>query len=469
MYGQNCSLQGDSKDLKHGQVVVVMVPFPAYGHMNQLLHLSHLITSFQIEVHCVGFTFHNDQAKLRVSNAETIHFHDFQIPLFRKNPPNPDTSIHFPPHFKQISDSVSYLRRPVFRLLLELSTKFRRIIVIHDNLMASVVRDVKLVSKAESYTFLSVSAFTIFFSKWESIIEKPFQLDPDVPTCIPAREGCFTPEFEEFIIRQHKLLEFESGRLFNTSRLIEGRYIELLAKLSTSANKKLFAIGPFNPVELKGTNKGTRHRCLEWLDRQENNSVIYVSFGTVTSMKDDQIRELTTGLERSGLKFIWVLRNPDNGNFSREHKSRSALLPKGYEKRVQNRGMVEREWAPQLEILEHPATGGFISHCGWSSSMESITMGVPIIAWPMHSDQPKNSILVTEVLRIGILIRNWEKRADLVTSDSIENAIRRLMLSEDGQEMRKRAVDLGSDVRGSVSNGGVSRLELESFIAHITR
>ncbi|KAK9671096.1 hypothetical protein RND81_12G006700 [Saponaria officinalis] len=368
-----------------------------------------------------------------------------------------------------MSDSLSHLRQPVFRLLQELSTKFRKIIVIHDNLMASVVQDVKLVSNAESYTFLSVSAFTIFFSKWESITEKPFQLDPDVPICIPSREGCFTPEFEEFIISQHKLLEFESGRLFNTCRLIEGRYIELLAKLSTNARKRIFAIGPFNPVEVKGTSRGNRHRCLEWLDKQEKDSVIYVSFGTVTSMKDDQIRELAIGLERSGLSFIWVLRNPDNGDFCAEHKSRSALLPNGYEERMQNRGMVVREWAPQLEILEHPATGGFISHCGWSSCMESITMGVPIVAWPMHSDQPKNSILVTEVLRIGILVRNWAKRADIVTSDSVENAIRRLMVSKDGQEMRKRAVDLGDVVRGSVSKGGVSRLELESFIAHITR
>lgn len=95
--------------------------------------------------------------------------------------------------------------------------------------MASVVQDVNLIPNAESYTFLSVSAFTVFFNKWESITDKPFELASDIPRYILSGERCFTPEFEKIIIHQHKLLKFESGRLFNTSRLIEGRYMEFLA------------------------------------------------------------------------------------------------------------------------------------------------------------------------------------------------------------------------------------------------
>uniref|UniRef100_A0A803MAF1 Glycosyltransferase n=1 Tax=Chenopodium quinoa TaxID=63459 RepID=A0A803MAF1_CHEQI len=451
-----------------------MVPFPAHGHINQLLHLSRLIASYGIPVHFAGSTVHNRQAKLRVhgwdlESSGNIYFHDFQLPTLCSFSPNTNAWIKFPEHLQPLSDASSHLRQPVFQLLQELSSNFRRIVIINDNLMASVVQDVKLIPNAESYTFLSVSAFIIFFNKWESIIEKRFELDSDVPRYIPSREGSFTPEFEKFIINQHKLLEFESGRLFNTCRLIEGRYMELLSKLSTNVNKKLFSIGPFNPVEAKGKTNTYSPGCLEWLDKQEIESVVYVSFGTVTSTDDEQVKELAIGLERSGQKFIWVLRDADKGDLFEEDEAKTLQLPEGYEERVIDRGIIVRGWAPQLEILAHPATGGFLSHCGWNSCLESITMGVPIVAWPMHSDQPKNSILITQVLRIGLLIRAWEHRAELVTSTAVENTVRKLMKSEEGKVMRERAAELGRAVRASVADDGSSHLEMDSFIAHISR
>lgn len=110
-----------------------------------------------------------------------------------------------------------------------------------------------------------------------------------------------------------------------------------------------------------------------------------------------------------------------------------------------------------------------MSHCGWNSCIESISMGVPVVAWPMHSDQPRNATLLTEVLRIGLLIKDCVHLAELVTSDTIEDAVRRLMTSQEGEEMKKKAAKLGEAVRASVAEGGASRLEMDSFIAHITR
>ncbi|CAH1418421.1 unnamed protein product [Lactuca virosa] len=207
---------------------------------------------------------------------------------------------------------------------------------------------------------------------------------------------------------------------------------------------------------------------LEWLDKQAQDSVIYVSFGTTTSLSDDEIRELANGLEKSKQKFIWVIRDADKGDIF-NGEVRRVELPKGFEERLQEKGLVVREWAPQLEILSHPSTGGFMSHCGWNSSMESITMGVPMATWPMHSDQPRNAVLVTEVLKTGISVRDWELRGELVTSSTIETSIRKLMASDEGDAIRKRAAKLGDDVRRSVEKGGVTRMEIDSFIAHITR
>ena len=208
---------------------------------------------------------------------------------------------------------------------------------------------------------------------------------------------------------------------------------------------------------------------MKWLDQQENDSVIYISFGSSTSLKDEQIRELAIGLEKSEQKFLWVLRNCNTADVLTQIESKTPQLPEEYEERMKNRGIIVRDWAPQLEILGHPSVGGFMSHCGWNSCIEGISMGVGIVAWPMHSDQPRNAVLITEVLRIGTLIRDWDQRDELVTSCMIEKAVKMLMDTEKGEMMRKRAVELGNDVRRSVDEDGVAYSEMKSFIDHITR
>ncbi|KAL0334316.1 UNVERIFIED_CONTAM: Zeatin O-glucosyltransferase [Sesamum angustifolium] len=110
-----------------------------------------------------------------------------------------------------------------------------------------------------------------------------------------------------------------------------------------------------------------------------------------------------------------------------------------------------------------------MSHCGWNSCIESISMGVPIATWPMHSDQPINAVFVTKVLRIGVEVKDWARRDEVVPSSTVENALRRLMASDEGDEMRKRAQELGAAVRNSVMEGGSSSKEMDSFITHITR
>ncbi|KMT15063.1 hypothetical protein BVRB_3g061850 [Beta vulgaris subsp. vulgaris] len=456
-----------------------MVPLPAQGHLNQLLHLSHLITSYGIPVHYAGSTTHNRQAKLRLHGWDSqslakIHFHDFQLPPYHSPPPSIDTSVPFPNHLTALFQASStHLREPVSQLLHQLSQNFSRVVVIHDIIMAYVIQDVKLIPNAKVFTFVPTSAFTMFADTWESIPEevKPFQLDSkDIPENIPTGEGCATKEMVEFAINQVQCLGFESGWIYNTSRAIDGRYVTLLEKLSSTKSRiKHFALGPFHPVHIKNENGENRHQCLKWLDEQEKGSVIYVSFGSTTSLTDDQIEELANGLETSKVKFIWVLRSADRTNiFEEADKFRKAQLPEGYEDRVRDRGMVVRDWAPQLEILAHPSTGGFMSHCGWNSCMESLSMGVPIAAWPMHSDQPRNAALLSEVLRVGILVRDWAHRGEIVKSSTIENVVKTLMASEEGKEMMKRAAELGESVRGSVAEGGVCCLERDSFIAHMS-
>ncbi|KAG8367884.1 hypothetical protein BUALT_Bualt16G0119000 [Buddleja alternifolia] len=200
---------------------------------------------------------------------------------------------------------------------------------------------------------------------------------------------------------------FFSGDIYNLSREIEGLYLNLLKKEKSTGAAKAWALGPFNPIS-KPESKIVRHECLDWLDKQEPGSVIFVSFGTTSSLLDEQVKEIAIGLESSGQKFIWVLRDADKGNIF-EGEARKPELPIGFEERVREKGIVVRDWAPELEILGHLA----------------------IATWSMHSDQPRNAVLVTKVLKTGVEVREWELRDELVSSMKIEKVVRMLMDSKE--------------------------------------
>lgn len=336
--------------------------------------------------------------------------------------------------------ATSHLRFPISSLLRELSRNYRRVIVIFDSLIAWVLQDAPSIPNVECYSFRSISAFSIY--SWD--------------------KSAVTPEFTEYCRVQFEFRELvNSGDLLNSCYEIEGNYLDFLAKLKGPDHKQ-WPIGPLNPV--KPFDKRKTHECINWLDKQEPNSVLFVSFGTTTTLTDEEINELAIGLEKSDQKFIWVLREADKGDiFTGEN--RKVGLPEGYEERVKSRGVIVRDWAPQLEILGHVSTGGFMSHCGWNSCMESISMGVPMIAWPMHSDQPRNAFLVTQELKIGVELRDWAMRDELVSSVAVEECVKRLMDSAEGDKMRQRAMELSK----SVVDGGGSSREMDSFIAHITR
>ncbi|KAF3634513.1 Zeatin O-glucosyltransferase [Capsicum annuum] len=143
-------------------------------------------------------------------------------------------------------------------------------------------------------------------------------------------------------------------------------------------------------------------------------------------------------------------------------------IPEGFEERVEGRGMMVN-WAPQLEILRHSSTGVFLSHCERNSCIESISMGVPLATWPISYDQPSKAIYVTKLLKIGIPVRSWAQREELITASTIEKAVKTLMGMAEGEKMRQRAVELRKMIKSSVSHGGPARKEMESFTSNIIK
>ncbi|WOH06469.1 hypothetical protein DCAR_0625897 [Daucus carota subsp. sativus] len=464
----NHQSNGESKS----PIVVVMVPFPAQSHLNQLLHLSRLISPYNIPIHYVSTPSHIRQAKSRLQNwnlnsANDFHIHEFAIPSFEALPPNPNDPTKFPTHLLPMFHASRHLQEPVTALLQSLAATAHRVVVIHDVLISSVVQEVTNIPNAEAYALQSVSVFNHFSTIWE-MMGKPLSVQDEAFDHLLSQEGCVPMEFIEILMGQsHLANQFASGVIHNTSKAIEGKYVEFLDREEFSGGIKQWALGPFNPISIPNEEK-IRHKCLTFLDKQSPGSVIYVSFGTTISFTDEQIQELALGLEKSEQTFIWVLRDADRGDIY-AGPERKAELPTGFEDRIKERGMIVRDWVPQLEILAHPSTGGFMSHCGWNSCLDSITMGVPIAAWPMHSDQPRNAMLVVDILKMGTFVNEWAKRSEVVGASEIAKAVRKLMASEEGDENRKRAVEMGAAVKQSLADGGVTRMELDSFVAHISR
>ncbi|KAD4384420.1 hypothetical protein R6Q59_011458 [Mikania micrantha] len=152
------------------------------------------------------------------------------------------------------------------------------------------------------------------------------------------------------------------------------------------------------------------------------------------------------------------------------------LAKSGFEERIKHKGLIICGWVPQLMILSHPSIGGFLTHCGWNSTLESVSVGVPMITWPQFAEQFINEKLIVQILGVGVGVgANYvvhvveEDRFGVkVESESVKKAIERVMGSTiEGDERRKRAKELGIISNNAIKVGGSSHLNLTLLIQDI--
>jgi len=220
----------------------------------------------------------------------------------------------------------------------------------------------------------------------------------------------------------------------------------------------IYTVGPLiSSSLLESDDNYDKEGCLKWLDRQPASSVLFVAFGSKGTLSDNQIRELAFGLEASGQRFLWVLRKepipPSDSTMTAEADTRE-VFPEGFESRTEDRGLVVRSWAPQIPVLSHPSTGGFLSHCGWNSTIESISHGVPMIAWPLVAEQRMNAFLLVKEMKVAI---EAKKGPDgLVSRQEVERAARELMEGDGGMKIKKRMGELKEAANNALAEGGSS-------------
>ncbi|KAJ9171043.1 hypothetical protein P3X46_019094 [Hevea brasiliensis] len=236
-------------------------------------------------------------------------------------------------------------------------------------------------------------------------------------------------------------IEGSIGLMFNTCDDLDGQFIKYM---EDQIGLPAWGVGPLLPEmywqpsdslihdqeirEPKRQSNLTEGEVIQWLETKPRGSVLYVAFGSEVGPTMEEYQQLANGLGDSTRPFICVIQ-PGKGSC-------------GLDKKVGDRGLVIYGWAPQLLILSHASTGGFLSHCGWNSTMEAIGLGVPILAWPIRGDQFYNAKLVVNYLKLGYMVS--DDLSETVKEDDIVKGIEMLMGDE---EMHNRAILIKAKLR----------------------
>lgn len=251
-----------------------------------------------------------------------------------------------------------------------------------------------------------------------------------------------------------------SAIIFNTFDDLEKDVLEALSSIFPP----IYTLGPLqlllnqipdnNLNSVKSNLWKEEPECLEWLNSKEPESVVYVNFGSITVMTPQQMIEFAWGLCNSMQTFLWIIR-PDLV------VGESAILPPEFVTQTKNRGFLA-SWCNQEQVLSHPAIGGFLTHCGWNSTLESLCGGVPLICWPFGGDQQINSRYSCTQWGVGMEIDTNVKR------DEVEIQVTNLMEGEKGREMRMKAREWKKKAENAISSpNGSSYTNFQKMVSEV--
>ncbi|XP_074292041.1 UDP-glycosyltransferase 74E2-like [Silene latifolia] len=189
--------------------------------------------------------------------------------------------------------------------------------------------------------------------------------------------------------------------------------------------------------------------CIQWLNARDTASVVYVSMGSMASLQPDQMKEIAVALLECNRFFLWVVRT------SEENK-----LPFNFKEDTSDKGLIVN-WSPQLEVLAHEAIGCFVTHCGWNSTLEAVSLGVPMVGFPQWSDQFTNAKCIKDFWGIGVRVKANED--GFVTKEEIEMRIHEVMEGESAKEMRQNA----KKWKQLAVEGGTSANNIQEFVTKL--
>lgn len=477
---------------------VLIFPFPAQGHVTSMLKLAELLCLSSVNVtYLVSPNIHDrlllhTDIESRFSKYPGFHLEILPAGIYQGK-------INTPEEVMMMYDSLLLVAKPFLRdLLTTPNIKSPVTSIIADGIL-SVALDVAQEMKVPVFYFRTIAAcsFWAYFCIPQLIEagEMPFAgKDMDAPIAnVRGMEGFLrrrdlpsfcrvqdlgSPDFR-MVLNETQQTRRADGLILNTFEDLEAPILSLIREICPN----LYTIGPLH-AHLKTklqtapkTNTSSRttsssslweedKSCINWLDQQPSKSVIYVSFGSVTVMTREKLLEFWHGLVDSGVRFLWAIRPDLLTGENTDQESNNKTTPPEPEELELEAATKERGymvgWAPQGEVLAHPAVGGFLTHSGWNSTLESIVEGVPMICWPYFADQQINSRFVGEVWKVGLDMK------DTCDRTIVEKMIRELMVDKKDEFLR-RAGQMATLARESIQEIGSSFCNLNRLIDDIRR
>lgn len=418
---------------------VLMFPWLAHGHISPFLQLSKKLTQKNFQIYFCSTAINLSLIKnLGESSSDNLRLVELHLPDVPELPPYYHTTTNLPPHLMSTLMRSFQSAKASFSSIV---TTLKPDLVIYDSFQ-SWASTLAANHSIPSVHFSTSGAATMSFfyhqlsSRRDSgifpfseIFQRDYERDK-FESLVASNRGVA----EDFAFRS---FELSSEIVLMKSCIgVEEKYLDYLSFL---CGKKMLTTGPLIQESHHNYENNDDAGIIEFLNKKDQSSVVFVSFGSEYFLCTEEREEIAYGLELSNLSFIWAVRFPVGNTISIEE-----ALPEGFLERVKERGMVVDKWAPQAKILEHSSTCGFVTHCGWSSIMESMYYGVPVIAMPMHLDQPTNARLLVEI-GVGMEVLradNGQRR-----KEDVARVIKFVVLEKNGEEIRGKARKLSKKLR----------------------
>ncbi|KAM7513824.1 hypothetical protein LguiA_003407 [Lonicera macranthoides] len=472
---------------------LVFIPAPGVGHLISAVEMANLLITrdqrlsitfliITLPSHTAA-TAYSRSLHRKSNNSPRLHFIDLpavdSTPILNSTSPVSAMSTFIDNHALHVRDAVARLAtRPGE------SARLAGFVV---DMLCTAMIDVANEFGVPTYVFLTSGAAFLGFNF--SLLN--LSDSQDVTELIGSVTDLSIPSFENsvpaklipllatdkeggsaMVLSLNRRLKRMNGILVNTFFKLESH---ALKSLVNGGNPPIYPVGPVLSIN---NNSQDHVMITRWLDHQPPLSVVFLCFGSMGSFDEDQVKEIAYALERSGHRFPWSLRrpSPNKGKLESptEYSNPAEVLPEGFLERTASVGMVTG-WVPQAEVLSHWAVGGFVSHCGWNSILESLWYGVPLATWPMYAEQQVNAFEMVVELKLGVEIKiDYRKEffgekntSEVVKAEEIEIGIRKVMESE--SEQRKKVKEMKDKCRMAMMEGGSSYNSLGRFIDNISQ
>ncbi|CAN6320048.1 unnamed protein product [Urochloa humidicola] len=457
------------------QQTVVLYPSSGVGHIIPMVHLAKVFLNHSFDVTMVIAEPPTSSPDFRIVDVDAIAASNPAI-TFHVLPPVPDTDLlaavlgNGKPPFLLTLQALRRYNGELERFLRTIPRRRLHSLVV--GMFSTCALDVGARLGVPVYTFFASAAATLAVvaqlpallagrrAGLKELGDAPlaFLGVPPFPASHLVRELLEHPEDDELcktMVDVWARNADAAGVLVNTFESLESAAVRALRDPRCVPGRVLPPVYCVGPLVGGGTSAaGERHQCLVWLDAQPASSVVFLCFGSRGTHPPEQLREIAVGLDRSGHRFMWAVRAPAGGD--------GAFLPEGFLERTKDRGLVVRSWVPQVEVLRHPSTGAFVTHCGWNSALEAIKEGVPMLCWPLYAEQLMNKVFITEDMRVGVEMEGY--RVGFVKAEEVEKKVRLVMESVEGRMIRARAVARKEEAIAALEDGGSSRASFARFL-----